>query len=235
MSMSVDNKDDDTTSSSCHHHLERLNNASKNAIQIVNRFANIEPPVSSKSSAMSIDNIKNDNTEDDNNNKNPWRNPKLIEKELNIVRNELNDAWMDLKKNQNTKGSLENDDNDADDDDEMVFSETEFRVQYMDMITDAFGDILDEMNKKQQNEEESNINSDTNFDVDILVDCLQSGIDFLDPTTEYKKQSYFNSLVLPLDNDNDTTMNDDEENKNENEQQLTIHQMKQRSLGYLTC
>ena len=233
MSMSIDNKDDDTTTtSSCHHHLERLNNASKNAIQIVNRFATIEPPVSSTSSAMSVDNRKNDNEEDDNNNSNPWRNPKLIENELNIVRNELNDAWMELKKNQNKKGSLENGYDAADDDDERVLlSETEFRVLYMDMITDSFGDILDEMNKKQ----ESNINSDdTNFDVEILVDCLQSGIDFLDPITEYKRPSYFNSL-LPLDIDNDTTMNDDEENKNENEQQLTIHQMKQRSLGYLTC
>ena len=234
MSMSVDNKDDDTTSSSCHHHLERLNNASKNAIQIVNRFANIEPPVSSSTSSMSVYNIKNDNTEDDNNNNNPWRNPKLIEKELNIVRNELNDAWMELKKNQNKKGSLEHgDDIDADDDDEMVLSETEFRVRYMDMITDAFGDILDEMNKKQEG---NNNSDDTNFDVEILVDCLQSGIDFLDPTTEYKRQSYFNSLVLPLDNDTTTMNDDDEENKNNNDhEQLTIHQMKQRSLGYLTC
>ena len=114
MSMSIDNKDDDTTSSSCHHHLERLNNASKNAIQIVNRFANIEPPVSLTSS-MSVDSINYDN-EDDNNN--PWRNPKLIEKELNIVRNELNDAWMELKKNQNKKGSLENGDDNDDYDDE---------------------------------------------------------------------------------------------------------------------
>ncbi|OEU06646.1 hypothetical protein FRACYDRAFT_254199 [Fragilariopsis cylindrus CCMP1102] len=230
MSMSIDNKEDDTTSSSCHHHLERLNNASKNAIQIVNRFATVEPP--SATDHDDNDNIKNGNENDNNN---PWRNPKLIEKELNIVRNELNEAWMELRKNQNNKGSsLENGD-DADDDEEMVLSDTEFRVQYMDMITDAFGDILDEMNKKQ---EESNINSDdTNFDVEILVDCLQSGIDFLDPITEYKRPSYFNSLVLPLDIDNDTTMNDDDENKNKNnnEQQLTIHQMKQRSLGYLTC
>jgi hypothetical protein len=210
-----------TSSSSDNNHLERLNNASKNAINIVNRFANIEPPPPSAAAATAT--ATDDTTND--NDSNPWRNPQIIENELNIVRNELNDAWMELKKknNNNKSSSLEKNDNNENNDE---ISENEFHVLYMDMITDSFGDILDEMNKKQ--DEEGN----ANFDVDILVDCLQSGVDFLDPSTEYNKKSYFNSL-LPLDN-NDKDAMDEEKDENNNDEHLTTHQMKQRSLGYIS-
>ena len=51
-----------------------------------------------------------------------------------------------------------------------VVDENDFRAAYMDLVTNAFGDVLEDMR---------NNNSDDELDVDILVDCLQSGMDFI--------------------------------------------------------
>jgi hypothetical protein len=62
-------------------------------------------------------------------------------------------------------------DKDVDDNDDNVNDKDnkDFRDMYMDMITDAFADVLEELRS-----------SDTDtLNVDVLVDCLQSGLELL--------------------------------------------------------
>jgi len=231
--------------------LDRLNVASKKAVEVVNRFANIEPP-SDDDDDDEADADRDDEEEEkengNTNTTNPWRTPQLIEDELNIARNELNEAWKNVKAERDNNSSaiataaaaggdcknnyVDDDDEEHkkkdDNDNDNEIPEEEFRVLYMNMMTDAFGDVLDTMNK------ENNKDGKPTVDVDILVDCLQSGIDFLDPVEELNKRSYFDSLDYNFgdddDDDDDQMMNDDID---DTEEGLTIHEMKQRSLGYL--
>ena len=46
--------------------------------------------------------------------------------------------------------------------------EEKIRLAYMDMITDAFSDVLDDLKRNEK------------FDVNLLVDCLQSGLEIMD-------------------------------------------------------
>ena len=86
-----------------------------------------------------------------------WKNPQLIFDQLDAARKEVVAAWNDIQvETQN-----------------MEVDETAFRALYLDMITDSFADVLDELRK------------DDAVDVGVLVDCLQSGIDFL--TSEEKE------------------------------------------------
>jgi len=239
---------DDASASALLSSIDRLTNASKKAVEVVNRFANIEPPPDDDDD--DADDLEEE--EKSNNNNNPWRNPQLIEDELNIARNELNDAWKNVKaeRDNNPKPisaaatgddyDYENDDedeekkNDNDDDNDNEIPEEEFRVLYMNMMTDAFADVLDQMNK--ESEEGSSNNSkqkQSTIDVDVLVDCLQSGIDFLDPVEELNKRSYFDSLDYDFGEDDDDDDEDDKMNNDNDEEELTVHEMKQRSLGYL--
>jgi len=239
--------------------LDRLNEASKKAVEVVNRFANIEPPSDDEADAdddadREEEEQKENGINTNTNTTNPWRTPQLIEDELNIARNELNEAWKNVKAERDNNSSAiaaaaaadgDGKNNYVDDDDEEhkkddnndvdnEIPEEEFRVLYMNMMTDAFGDVLDTMNKENNNIDGNN---KPTVDVDILVDCLQSGIDFLDPVEQLNKRSYFDSLDYNFgdedddDGDNDRMMNDD--NNDEAEEGLTIHEMKQRSLGYL--
>jgi Ribosome-assembly protein 3 len=107
-----------------------------------------------------------------------WKDPEQIFHQLELARAEVLDAWNDYQKSREAEPSK-----DAD--------ETEFRVYYLDMITDSFADVLDELR------------SDPSFDVGILVDCLQSGMDFL--TTDEKSLFWQDDNEMTDDNENDTS------------------------------
>ncbi|KAL3937077.1 MAG: hypothetical protein SGARI_002288 [Bacillariaceae sp.] len=79
----------------------------------------------------------------------------------------------------------------------------------MDMITDAFGDVLDQMRSSEN----------SNLDINVLVDCLQSGVDFLDDAD--KTQSYFDSFRSA----------EEEEDADESEM-IPVHQLRQLELGF---
>jgi hypothetical protein len=73
-------------------------------------------------------------------------------------------------------------------------------AMYIDLITDSFADVLDDMRK------------DDAVDVDILVDCLQSGLELL--STE--------EIDLMMEQDDDM----------EEEGSLTPHEQRRRELGF---
>lgn len=86
-----------------------------------------------------------------------WKNPQHIFEQLDAARKQVMEAWKDIQvESQNVE-----------------VDETAFRALYLDMITDSFADVLDELRK------------DDAVDVGVLVDCLQSGMDFL--TSEEKE------------------------------------------------
>jgi len=217
--------------------IDRLTVASKKAVEVVNRFANIEPPLDEDDEAdLEEEEDEEGDRSTNTTTTNPWKNPQVIEEELNIARNELNAAWKNVKAERDAVTSAavteayenEDDEEKKEEDEDNEIPEEEFRVLYMNMMTDAFGDVLETMNQESGQEGKPTV------DVDILVDCLQSGIDFLDPVEELNKRSYFDSLDYNFgedDDDDDDKMNDDD---NDNDEEgLTIHEMKQRSLGYL--
>lgn len=227
--------------------MDRLTTASRHAVAVIHKFAAIEPP-------------RDDDTISPEHAHNPWRHPEHIEQELDIARTELNAAWLDLK--QYRDQIITNSDqyvDDFDDDDKIcdvvledhadddtnkdgTLSDDQFRVMYMDMITDAFGDVLQGMMQEAETKNKR-------IDVDILVDCLQSGIELLDPIEERNQQAYFDSLAYPSptepkDPDNSTDSNGMELDGDETvtkqnrkaalaDDGLTIHQQRQKSLGYL--
>eukprot|EP00538_Stauroneis_constricta_P007293 CAMPEP_0119560822 /NCGR_PEP_ID=MMETSP1352-20130426/15970_1 /TAXON_ID=265584 /ORGANISM="Stauroneis constricta, Strain CCMP1120" /LENGTH=220 /DNA_ID=CAMNT_0007608883 /DNA_START=48 /DNA_END=707 /DNA_ORIENTATION=+ len=92
-------------------------------------------------------------------NNNPWRNPYKMYSQLEQVRDELNEAWKEQPKMQQQ----------APDSSSNLLSPDDFRAFYIDLVTDAFADSLQAM---QESGDEINL--------DVLADCLQSGMDLYD-------------------------------------------------------
>lgn len=100
--------------------------------------------------------------------------------------------------------------------------EDDFREVYMAMMTETFGDALEELQGAD--------NGDANgidVDVDVLVECLQSGMDFLEPHEKHRT-SFFDSLGYDGNGDEDM-----EHKADDVEKELAVHQLRQRRLGYL--
>ena len=74
------------------------------------------------------------------------------------------------------------------------------------MITDSFSDVLEDLRT-----------GDADFDVDVLVDCLQSGVDLMN-------QEDRELFMQEMDNDDDEEENDDSK--------LTPHELRRRLLGF---
>merc|ERR1712194_277371 len=171
--------------------------------EVVNRFANIEPPPDDDGDADADDDARAEDEEDadraeeptpttssrySNNRNNPWKNPQVIDDALNIALNELNAAWQNVKAEREAATAIiegyeeeEEEEEKKEEDEDNAIPEEEFRVLYMNLMTDAFGDVLETMNQESGQEGKATV------DVDILVDCLQSGIDFVDPVEEVNK------------------------------------------------
>ena len=100
--------------------------------------------------------------------KNPaWKDgPDKIYKQLDQARNTIIAAWDDL---QAAAATTQEEGTDAETSENSDDKEG-LKVAYIDMITDAFADVLENL---RQN------NTDDPIDVDVLVDCLQSGMDLI--------------------------------------------------------
>jgi hypothetical protein len=125
----------------------------------------------------------------------PWHNPEQIFKELDDARVQVTQAWDQLL---NTSSNNDEAFNKIDPED--------LRASYIDMITDAFGDVLEEMRQKEME-----------LDVDILVDCLRSGLDLMNQ----EDKEYF-----AQDSDNNNNIDDQYEE--------SPHEMRRRQLGFQT-
>lgn len=86
-----------------------------------------------------------------------WQNPTRMFEQLDQARTEALEAWKVLEEAQARNVDIS----------KVTIREHDLRAQFMDMVTDAFADVLDQMKESE------------NFDLDILVDCLQSGIEIL--------------------------------------------------------
>ena len=93
----------------------------------------------------------------------------------------------------------------------------EFRSMYMDMMTEAFGDDLQQLDRQSDG------------DVEILVDALQSGIDLLGPD-EKNRRSFFASLGYPQKEKDDMEVDKNDEDENSS---WTVHKRRQKALGYI--
>ena len=129
-----------------------------------NNNNNIESAVSA-----AIDLVRNYSERDprDGSSDNPWKNPQAILDELSRARAKIVAAWDD--DNQYPDNNNDNDNNNSNKN-----NEDSIRAAYMDMVTNAFADVLEDMRNNSSSEDD-----DDELDVDILVDCLQSGMDFL--------------------------------------------------------
>lgn len=84
----------------------------------------------------------------------------------------------------------------------------------MDMITDAFADVLEDLRQKEGD----------SLDVDVLVDCLQSGIDLM--TQEDKEFFLMSERSIKIEDNDEPFEDDDEDGK------LTPHELRRRQLGF---
>ena len=146
---------------------------------------------------------------------NPWHNPEQMYAKLDVARNSLTEAWekLETKFNANQQAIKDQEEAAANGKYKKLNPE-EFRALYIDMITDAFADSLEAMR-----EQEANLGKE--IDVDVLVDCLQSGMELLDAETERGDDRFFQNLEP----------NNDEEGQEE-ELGPTIHQLRQLEVGY---
>mmetsp|Transcript_6112 Transcript_6112/g.12253 ORF Transcript_6112/g.12253 Transcript_6112/m.12253 type:complete len:164 (+) Transcript_6112:146-637(+) len=119
-----------------------------------------------------------------------WKNPAQMLEQLNAARIRAVQAWQVLEqtRNHNKESSGDTTSN----------NEQDLRAQFMDMVTDAFADVLAEMKDQE------------NIDLDVLVDCLQSGMDILSQEDR----------EFLMDNNNDS------------EEEETPHEVRRREQGF---
>ena len=156
-------KDDEDTAA-------RVDRAASKAFELIQEYADVEDPHSDS---------------DDN----PWKNPKEMFKSLDKARSELNQAWADHQ--EFLAPNSDQDNKKTSDGETAVRNSEEFRAMYMDMITDAFADVLEDMRESTEV-----------IDVDILVDCLQSGIELL---SVEDREGFFQDLEKDFENDMEDT------------------------------
>lgn len=121
---------------------------------------------------------------------------------MSQAREELAQAWKELEQEhrQETPATTELD-------------PERCRALYVDMITDAFADTLETMRANATKGDQGD--DSLVVDVDVLVDCLQSGLDLL--TTSEQEE-----LLL---------MDSEEQEAEEQGGEMTAHQAHRRKLG----
>jgi hypothetical protein len=130
-----------------------------------------------------------------------WRDrPEQIYQSLDVARNQLTIAWQNLQ----TAVSMS-----VEEEGSTSSTEQEIRVAFVDMITDAFADVLQHQR-------------DTTFDVSTLVDCLQSGLDMMNITSVSELAWY----------DDDLSDGEDEEGGAADSSPLTPHEQRRRAMGF---
>jgi hypothetical protein len=153
---------------------------------------------------------------------NPWRNPEQVFQQLDQARTGIVKAWEELHA---AAAALEQTDanaansNSSDITKEPLstsVNEDDLRAAYMDMITDAFADVLEDM---RANEAED-------IDVDVLVDCLQSGLDLM----SQEEKEFFMQDNEELNNMDSSNNNIDKSESND--VVVTPHELRRRELGF---
>lgn len=164
---------------------KRLDEAATRAVDKVFEFASVDDPY--------------DVAED-----NPWCDPDKMMKELRFVRDELMEAWHLLKQAHDEKQRQQQREKGTTSSPE---AREDFRVQYMDMVTEAFGDVLEGMRQAEGDK----------LDVDVLVDCLQSGMDLLN---DEEREGFFEAFDEEFEEETDDA-----------KEELSIHELRRKEMG----
>ena len=138
-----------------------------------------------------------------------WKHPEDMLNQIAKARDKVTEAWEKLeqtiKESEAANGKEQN---------AKPYNEIDFRAAYMDMITDAFADVLEDLRQKEGD----------SLDVDVLVDCLQSGIDLM--TQEDKEFFLMSERSIKIEDNDEPFEDDDEDGK------LTPHELRRRQLGF---
>jgi hypothetical protein len=172
---------------------------------------------------------------------NPWENPEVIMTQLNAARNTLLLAWKNLEDTISSDEAGANppcqpeqkvpstpfDESEEVDSTavEMTDNERKMRTAFVDMITDSFADVLDDLRQQEGD----------NIDIEILIDCLQSGFDIM--MTSPEEREYFLQSGSSDHDYDDIMVDDDDDNqsnisKNNDNMTLTPHEIRRRQLGF---
>ena len=157
---------------------ERLDAAAMQATKLVQSFANVEDPYSESDG-------------------NPWNRPNQMFQQLCEARVELLGAWQEMEAGEKSTKP-----------ESSKLDPERCRALYMDMITDAFADTLENMRATEGD----------SLNVDVLVDCLQSGLEML--STEEQE------ALFKLDHEFGG-----EGKKDAEEEELTAHESYRRKIG----
>jgi hypothetical protein len=149
-----------------------------------------------------------------------WQNPDQIYQQLDQARTDISLAWKNL--DAATAAAALSPDVATTAHNNSCSTKEQLRTAYMDMITDAFADVLENMRQNSQ------VNNDP-IDVEVLVDLLQSGLDlfYMNHSIQLMGEADFLWNDSLYDNDDTDTMNDDDE-----EVFLTPHELRRRELGF---
>jgi hypothetical protein len=143
---------------------------------------------------------------------NPWRNPEQVFQQLDQARKGITRAWEELHAaaaalEQTDANSNTSTDSKTKEPSTSSVNDDDLRAAYMDMITDAFGDVLEDL---RANEAED-------IDVDVLVDCLQSGMDLM----SHEEKEFFMQDTEEVDKMDESKSTD-----------VTPHELRRRELGF---
>jgi hypothetical protein len=131
---------------------------------------------------------------------NPWRDPERVFRQLDQARANIIKAWEELH-------AAAADTDTPKKSNAASVNEEEIRAAYMDMITDAFADVLEDLRTNEPDD----------IDVDVLVDCLQSGLDLM---SQEEKEFFMQ--------DNEELLKDE----NESSDAVKPHELRRQQLGF---
>ncbi|KAL7570356.1 hypothetical protein ACA910_017196 [Epithemia clementina (nom. ined.)] len=170
-----------------------LDQAAGRAVDLIYEFAERDPNDASES--------------------NPWKDPKCMYEQLDSARVQVMEAAQALKQavaNNCTAMSTSS---------TAKYDEEYLRAQFMDMITDAFADVLNNMKENQE------------VDVDILADCLQSGMELLSQEDrEFFLLQEDDSTPSTIDEELDPGSGGDDTTKTVI---MTPHEQRRQDLGFV--
>jgi len=173
---------------------------------------------------------------------NPWKNPDEIYAQLDRARSDIMQAWDQLHAARAAATAVDEEANSSNSKED---KETCLRMAYMDMITDAFADVLEDLRTKSSSD-----NNDDPLDVETLVDCLQSGLDLWNSSSSNRQQpgpeqprgasllslhSSYSETDFSFSNINNEEDNNEEEGaRSDDDVRLTPHESRRRQLGFLS-
>ena len=188
--------------------------AAEDAVQLLQSFCDSyetfqKQPEELKSGSTTMEKKKRKDLGFDNNvqSSNPWNDPDDMLKQLDAARNKLSTAWQRLDQvlPQQQADETDNDETEHKSQSQILREDAKMRAAYMDMVTDAFADELESLQQ------------DPHLDVEILVDCLQSGLEIWLSDLSTKNEDWFQSQ---------------ESGNEEGGSGLTPHEQRRQRLGY---